>query len=138
LQLLWLGSGHLARLGDSVESNDVTNQLLRDIREGVTGTNTRLDQTIVRLDQTIVRLDQMDSRLERTEDRGEQTNVRLDSVIGRLDHLYAGHIKLSTEVNAMGGTLSDVKTLLVGRRDLRHRIDRCEREIVELKKHIGK
>ncbi len=92
--LLWSRRGRLARLELTVETSDITVQILRDIRDSIAETNTRLD------------------------------------------HLYAGQLQLATEVHSMGGTLGDIRELFMSRRDLRQRVERCEREIIAIKQRI--
>ena len=40
-----------------MENNDLTTEILRDIRDAVRSTNARLDETNARLDETNARLD---------------------------------------------------------------------------------
>lgn len=63
--------------GEDRQIANLTVEILRDIRDGVQQTNTRLDQTNTRLDQTNARLDRM----------GEELNARLDQTNDRLDAL---------------------------------------------------
>ncbi len=112
-----------------VETNDITVQILRDIRDAIVQTNTRLGETNTRLDQ-------LNSGQLQLATEVQQTNSRLDQTNSRLDHLYSGQLQLATEVYAMGGTLGDIRELFVGRRDLRHRVERCEREIAAIKQRI--
>ncbi len=54
-------------------ATDITVQILKEIRDGVVGTNERIDRTNERLEQT-------NERLEQTNERLEQTNERLSAV----------------------------------------------------------
>ncbi len=72
------------------EAADLTIHLLREIRDGIGQTNTRLDQTVARLDQTVLRLDQ-------SIERQDGTNLRLDRVEGSLVHVEASLVDLAEQ-----------------------------------------
>ncbi len=116
------GEGTIDNVG--MENNDLTTEILKDIRDAVRGTNDRIDQTNARLDQTNARLDQTNARIE------EQTN----RVNGRLSE---SEIRTATAVNQLRGTMEDVKELLQTRLDVRDRLERCEREIEVIKVRIA-
>lgn len=61
--------------------------------------------------------------------RGEivETNKRVDAMDRHL----------ATEIVAMKSVLTDVANVMKGRRKLEARVDRCEREIDELKRKLG-
>jgi chromosome segregation ATPase len=56
-----------------------------------------------------------------------ETNKRVDAMDQHL----------GTEIVAMKTVLTDVATVMKGRRKLEARLDRCEREIDELKRKLG-
>ncbi|MBK5938918.1 hypothetical protein [Halochromatium roseum] len=58
-------------------STDLTIEILREIRDGISGLRTEF---IERLDQTNARLDQTNARLDQTNARLDQTNARLGNV----------------------------------------------------------
>lgn len=60
--------------------SDLTVAILREIRDEIRGTNSRLDHTNARLDQTNARLDQTVDRLDQTIGRLDQTNSRFEVV----------------------------------------------------------
>jgi predicted nucleic acid-binding Zn-ribbon protein len=99
-----------------METNDITVEILRDIRDAVRETNTRIDQTNDRINGTNTRLDEQTERLDR---RITQSEVRT-----------------ATAILALKGSVDDVKDLLGSRLDLRDRMDRREREIEVLKARI--
>jgi len=104
-----------------VDPTDVTVQILREIRDEILGTNARIEQTNARIEQTNARI--------------EQTNVRLDQKFDELGRrLGESEIRTATAINALVGTLGDIKQLLADRLDLRDRVERCERDIDELKR----
>jgi len=65
-------------------STDLTIEILREIRDGISGLRTEF---IERLDQTNVRLDQANARLDQTNARLDQTNLRLGNVEQGLNDL---------------------------------------------------
>ena len=76
---------------------DLTVEILRDIRDGVNQTNSRLDQTNSRLDQTNSRLDQTNDRLDDLRQEVIQGFALLEQ---RIDNLLLGeHKKHHDELN---------------------------------------
>lgn len=111
-----------------MESDDLTIRVLIEIRDEIRSTNERVDQTNVRVDRL-----------------GEQLTGRIDSLAehltGRIDSLgdriTESELRTSTAITELHGTIRDVHTLLVGRLDLRDRVERCERDIDELKRRVS-
>lgn len=100
-----------------MQSNDITLEVLRSIRDAVRDTNARLDQTNARLDET---------------------NTRLEEQTGRLDWRFAeSELRTTTALCALKGSIDDVKSLLETRLDVRDRVDRCEREIELIKSRLA-
>lgn len=62
------------------------------------------------------------------------TNQRLDVTNQRLTEM---DLRTSTGLHEVAGTMRDVTTLLRDRLELRGRVDRCERDIAELKSRVG-
>jgi hypothetical protein len=58
----------------------------------------------------------------------------------RLDHLgdrvVGAEVRVSTAVMELAGAVRDTRELLLERRDLRHRVERCEQDIAELRKRV--
>ena len=118
-----------------MKRNDVTVEILkeirdelRDIRAEVHGTNDRIDQTNIRLDQT-------NERLEQTNERIDQTNERVDW-LGR--HVVGVEVRLATEIVAFRGEFRTMIDLMRGQIDLRPRVERCETDIASLKEQVGR
>ncbi len=89
-----------------METNDLTTEVLKEIRDAVRGTNARVDQT----------------------------NVCLEAQTERLDRrITESEVRTATAINQLRGTLVDVKDLLETRLDIRDRVERCEREIEVIK-----
>ena len=76
-----------------------------------------------------------------------QTNARLDEVRGDLGEVKEGlstvarrvvesEIRTATAITDMHGTLRDVRDLLREQLDLRPRVERCEKEIGDLRRRI--
>ena len=101
-------------------SDDVTTKVLVEIRDEIRATRTELKAELA---------------TTRTELKGEiaKTNERLDRVERRQ---VEGEMRLATELVAVRGTLQDVHTLLKDRFDLRDRVDKCERDIAEIKQRL--
>ena len=113
---------------------DLTVQILTDIRDRLDQTNTSLErlrsETNARLDQTNERLDQTNARLDHTNTRLETGFAQVSQRVTELD------LRFSTEIMAVNGTLTDAIAVMKGRRDLSKRVGRCERDIEQLKRRI--
>jgi len=74
-------------------------------------------------------------------DEIRQTNRRLDGVDMRLDQqgqrIVESEIRTATAITELHGTMRDIHGLLVEQLDLRGRVERCERDIDELKKRVN-
>jgi FtsZ-binding cell division protein ZapB len=92
---------------------DLTIELLKQIRDGVYETNTRLDQTNARLDQTNARLDR--TRTEFLE-RLDQTNGRLERLEGQVAEGLGYMRMLAERDERLAGDVAD----------LRHRVEALE------------
>jgi chromosome segregation ATPase len=126
-----------------VKSDDPTLNVLREIRDEIRSTNERLDQTREdlgnKIDQTREdlgrRIDQTNQLVGHTNQRVDHTNQRVDQLNRRVTEM---DVRLSTELSELNGTTRDIVTLMQERRDdLRPRLERCERDIEELKKSRG-
>lgn len=100
------------------ETASITVDILRGIRDGVRDTNARIDQTNARLDQTNERLDTMREELSR--------------------RIVESEIRTSTAITELAGTVRDLTQVLHQQHDLRPRVERCERDIAELKRARGR
>ncbi len=104
------------------DAAELTIHILREIRDGIGQTNSRLDQTITRLDQTVERLDQTVERLDQSIERQDGTNSRLDHVeaclvdlaeqqrfvVRHLQALTARDRRLEEEVDALKVRVDDL------------------------------
>jgi len=114
-----------------VEPNEITHQILREIRDAARDTNTRVDETNRRLDETNLRLDETNLRLD-------GTNLRLDRTREELGkRIVESEIRTATAITAVAGEIHQIKELLIDRLDLRDRVSACERDIAWLRARIG-
>ena len=106
-----------------MESDDLTIRVLIEIRDEIRSTNQRVDRTNERVDHLSTRVDQL----------GDHLSGRIDSLAERV---VESEMRTSTAITELHGTIRDVHTLLVDRLDLRDRVERCERDIDELKRRV--
>ncbi|HEV3191011.1 MAG TPA: hypothetical protein VGY54_10965 [Polyangiaceae bacterium] len=92
-----------------MQSNDLTIEILKGIRDEIHETNTRLDETNTRLDVL----------------RGD-TNARLDRLGRRQTET---EIRLSSELVAVVGAVHEVRDLLAEDRALRNQVSDHERRL---------
>ena len=111
-----------------MQSDDLTLKVLIEIRDQIRSTNQRVDQTNMQLDQTNLQLDSMRDELGRKIDG-------LGDQLGR--QIVESEIRTATAITDLHGTMRDVHVLLRDRFDLRDRVERCERDIDELKHRVG-
>jgi len=99
-----------------MESTDITIEILKGIREEGRLTHEAVQETNARLDATRAELKDDLSQLAR--------------------RVVESEIRTTTAIVDMHGTLRDVRDLLREQLDLRPRVERCEREIGELRRQI--
>lgn len=75
--------------------------------------------------------------LKEIRDEVRKTNVRMDETNGRLDalgtHLVDSVVRVATALTDLSGTLQENTGFLRSVLDLKPRVERCEREIAELR-----
>lgn len=131
-------------------AENLTLEVLKEIRDGVCRTNERLDRTNERLDQTVNRLDETVERLDRMVERQDRTDERQDQMLARMDQMAErqdqtvdclnrlerrqaeSEIRLATELTEVVQAVKDVHTLLATRLDLRDRVEDHERRLSAL------
>ena len=100
-----------------MEPTDITIEILKQIRDEIRQTNSRVDTTNSRLDET---------------------NSRLDEKFDKLNsRLAESEIRTATAINALAGTLGDIKQLLSDRLELNDRVGQCEQDIARLNERVG-
>jgi methyl-accepting chemotaxis protein len=113
-----------------MEPTDITIEILKDIRSAIGQTNERLDRTNDRLEQ-------MNSRIDQTNHSLFGTNERIDSLRDELSRrIVESEIRTSTAITALAGTVSEMTDVLRASHDLRPRVERCEQDIVDLKRRL--
>jgi methyl-accepting chemotaxis protein len=107
-----------------MEPTDITVQILTDIREQAKLTNEQIRQT--------------NRRLDRMSDSIDRTNERLDTVREELSRrIVESEIRTSTAIADLAGTVREMTHELRAANDLRPRVERCEQDIVDLKRHAS-
>jgi ubiquinone biosynthesis protein UbiJ len=107
-----------------IGSDDLTTRILVEIREEVRETNRRIDRLELRMDKLEHRVDQLEAGL----------GQRIDGLANRITE---SELRTATALTAVAGTIADIHTLLKDRLDLRDRVDRCERDIDDLKRRVN-
>ena len=107
-----------------MEPNDITTEILIGIRDEIRTTNARLDTTNARLDTTNARLD--DVRTEIDEMRTELSRRIVDS-----------EVRTATAITDLAGTVREMTAVLRVQADLRPRVEKCERDIDELRRRVS-
>jgi uncharacterized coiled-coil DUF342 family protein len=111
-----------------MESANLTIEILKGIREEVRETNVRIDGLRDEVRGTNARVDTL-----RGEVRG--TNTRVDDLRDELSRrIVESEIRTSTAITDLAGTVRDLTSVLRAQADLRPRVERCERDIEDLKK----
>jgi len=96
-----------------MEPTDITIEILKDIRSEIRETRQDLSQ---RIDQTNERVDTMREELSR--------------------RIVESEIRTSTAMTDLAGTVHELTDVLRASHDLRPRLERCEQDIVELKRRL--
>lgn len=96
--------------------NDLTVEILKEIRSEAKKTNARLEQTNVRLEAL-----------------REQTERGLSSLEKRL---VQSELRTATALTDLAGTVREMTTVLRAQADLRPRVERCEHDIAEIKRQL--
>lgn len=99
-----------------MEPKDLTLEVLRDIRAEGRKTNERLDKTNERLNETNARLEAMREELSR--------------------RIVESELRTATAITDLAGSVREMTTLLREDRDLRGRVERCEKDIAGLKQRL--
>ena len=107
-----------------MESTDMTIEVLKSIRDEVSSVRVEVCATNDRLDAANRRLD--------------ASNARLDAMRDQLGARIAeSDIRAAAAITALHGTVRDLLDVLLAQHDLRPRMDRCERELGEIKNRFG-
>jgi len=107
-----------------MEPVDLTLEVLKEIRNAVVETNTKLET--LRVDVT--------QRIDATNARIDATNARLDGVERRQ---VESEVRLATEIVAVAGAVRELRDVLRVERSIRERVDDHERRLVAIERHGG-
>jgi uncharacterized protein Yka (UPF0111/DUF47 family) len=100
-----------------MQPSDVTIEILKGIRDEARATNARLDTTNARLDETNARLTAMREELSR--------------------RIVESEVRPSAAIAELAGTVREMTGVLRAAHDLRPRVERCERDIDDLKRRLS-
>ena len=99
-------------------------RILKEIRDEVRRTNEQLVATSARIDATNERLD--------------VTNERLDAMhAGLSQRIVESELRTATAITELAATVRDMTSVLRAQDDLRPRVERCERDIAEIKGRLA-
>jgi hypothetical protein len=107
-----------------MEPSELAIEILRDIRDQTEKTNARLDETNRRLDEASRRLDQ------RLHEPGGRVDAMRDELSRRI---VETEIKTTTALAELAGTVREMTGVLRAQHDLRPRVEKCERDILEVR-----
>ena len=106
-----------------MEPENLTLEVLKQIRDDGKRNGERIDET--------------NSRLNETNARINETNVRLGSLrddLGR--RIVESELRTATAITELSGSVRDLITVIKDDRDLRGRMERAERDIAALKQRL--
>jgi predicted nucleic acid-binding Zn-ribbon protein len=97
------------------------------------------------MSMTVRILKEIRDEVRRTNERLDATNERLDATNERLEAMHAGlsqrivesELRTATAITELAATVRDMTSVLRTQNDLRPRVDRCERDIAELKGRLA-
>ena len=95
---------------------NLTLEVLKQIRDEGKKTNERIEETNGRLNETNVRLEQLREELSR--------------------RIVESEMRTATAIAALAGNVGELVTFLKQDRDLRPRLEQCEKDIVNLKSRL--
>jgi hypothetical protein len=121
------GARAILRRAAPVEPTDVTIDILKDIRQEMRETKEEIRAT-----RTYLRADIHELR-EELSHRIDETNKRVDETNTRLVH---SEIRLATAVTDLAGTVREMRDEFRAARELGPRVERCEREIADIKRRL--
>jgi chromosome segregation ATPase len=110
-----------------MESNDLTIEILKGIRDEIRETNLRIDGL-------------RDETREGTCGLREEVRAGLADVRGEVAEVsrrvVESEIRTATAITDLAGTVREMTSVLRSQHDLRPRIERCERDIDDLKRRL--
>jgi hypothetical protein len=104
-----------------MQPTDVTIEILQGIRDEIRETRGELRTTRTELSNRI-----------------DETNVRLYEMRTELSRrIVESEVRTATAITDLAGTVREMTDVLRSQNDLRPRVERCERDIAELKRRSG-
>jgi hypothetical protein len=90
-------------------------------------------------------LKEIRDEVRRTNEQLVATNERIDATNERIDAMHAGlsqrivesELRTATAITELAATVRDMTSVLRAQNDLRPRVERCERDIAELKGRLA-
>ena len=104
-------------------TTDLTLEVLKQIREDGRRNGERIDETNARLNETNARLNETNARLEQLQDN-----------LGR--RIVESELRTATAITELAGTVRELIADIRTDRDLRQRVERCEKDIASLKTRL--
>jgi len=104
-----------------MEKNDITVEILKDIREEIR--NVRSDLS-ARIDQT---------NAELAETRVELKGLRNEMI----QRITESEVRTATKLTDVVGAIHEVRDLLRDQSDLRPRVEKCESDIADIKRRLS-
>lgn len=106
-----------------MEPENLTLEVLKEIRDDGKRNGERIDETNARLNETNARLN--------------ETNVRLESLrddLGR--RIVESELRTATAITDLSGSVRELISVIKEDRDLRGRMERAEKDIASLKQRL--
>ena len=138
-----------------METTDLTTKILQNIRDDITKLETKLDARIDKLEAKLDgKIDKLETKLDGkldseiaavrrdmqklvTRDEFRETIRVLDERIDRMHaRLVENDVRATAAHEDLQATLGQIMTYLGGHGSLEARVDRCERDIVDLKERV--
>ena len=114
-----------------METNDITVEILKDIRQELR--NVRGDLSS-RIDSTNSELGKLRIDLST---RIDQTNADLGSLrSAMIQRLTESEVRTATELTDVVGAIHEVRDLLRSQSDLRPRVEKCESDIADINRRL--
>ena len=101
-----------------MDSSDVTIEILESIRDGVTQMGSRIDETHAGINETHARIDALRDDLSR--------------------RIVESELRTATAITDLAGTVREMTGILRSQSDVRPRLEKCERDIVDLQRRLGR
>ncbi len=113
-----------------MEPENLTVQILREIRDEVKKTNERLDQSNERIDG-------LGQRIDETNKRVDETNERLVDLRKELSQrIVESEIRTATAITDLAGAVHSLRDAFVENLNLSGRVSQCEHDIKDIKRKL--